>query len=203
MHVQPGPAEVPANVDQRVFLHDVSWEEYQAVLAARGESSAVRIAYLEGELELMSPSTDHEILKKTIARLVEAYAEEAGVDLNGIGSVTVKKRRRQRGLEPDECYTIGPVKAVPDLAIEIIWTHGGLDRLDLYRGLGVKEVWMWEQGKIDVFVLRGERWQKRSASRALPGLDLALLAGFVGRPSQTAAVREFRRALRRGGARAR
>ena len=46
--------------------------------AMRGESSATRVTYLEGELELMSPSFDHETLKKTLGRLIEAYAEEVG-----------------------------------------------------------------------------------------------------------------------------
>lgn len=87
--------------DQRVFLHGVTWEQYEAVLAIRGESSGVRIAYLEGELELMSPSRDHESIKTCIARLVEAYAEERGLRLDGFGSWTLKSQpkgaRRRAG----------------------------------------------------------------------------------------------------------
>lgn len=36
----------------------------------------MRVTYLEGQLEIMSPSRSHEMLKKLIARLLEAYAEE-------------------------------------------------------------------------------------------------------------------------------
>jgi hypothetical protein len=35
-----------------VILHDVGWDDYESALAIRGESSAVRIAYLEGVLEI-------------------------------------------------------------------------------------------------------------------------------------------------------
>ena len=63
----PAPA-----IDQRVFLHGMSWQAYEALLAWRGEKSAVRMTYLEGELELMPPSRSHESLKKRLARLVEA-----------------------------------------------------------------------------------------------------------------------------------
>ena len=47
-------------IDQRVRLHDISWEDYEALLAMRGESSALRVTYLEGELEIMAPSLNHE-----------------------------------------------------------------------------------------------------------------------------------------------
>jgi hypothetical protein len=38
--------------------------------------------------------------------------------------------------------------SLPDVAIEVIWTRGGLDKLDVYRGLGVPEVWTWQEGRL-------------------------------------------------------
>jgi Uma2 family endonuclease len=131
------------SVDQRVLLHGVQWRDYEALLAMRGESSGVRIAYLEGVLELTSPSRDHERIKTKLARLVETYSDELGLGLEGYGSWTLKKEKEERGLEPDECYSIGHAGEGPDLAIEVVWTAGGLDRLEIYRGLGVREVWVW------------------------------------------------------------
>jgi hypothetical protein len=29
---------------------------------------------------------------------------------------------------------------VPDIAIEVVWTSGGIDKLEVYRGLDVPEV---------------------------------------------------------------
>ena len=189
--------------DQRVFLHNVSWRDYERILAIRGEGSGVRITYLQGEVELMSPSIHHEMYKKRIARLLEAYAEEHGLDLNGYGSWTVSKREQKLGVEPDECYVWGAHRPKrPDLAIEVIWTSGGLDKLEIYRGLGVPEVWMWRDGAIEVHVLRegageaNDAYERATKSSLLPELDLDLLASFLDRPGQTQAVREYRAALR-------
>lgn len=190
------PPAVELSIDQRVVLHDVSWEEYEAILAVRGESSAVRLAYLEGVLELMSPSRDHELLKTKLARIVEAYAEELGLELEGYGSWTLKQREEKRGVEPDECYSLGEAGSVPDVAIEVIWTSGGLDKLEIYRRLGVREVWVWRRGQIGVYVLRGDRYEVVGRSELLPQIDLALVRSLLDAPSQSAAVRELRARLR-------
>src|SRR6478672_11393112 len=84
--------------EQRVLLHDVDWNGYQAILKIVGDGH-VRIAYDEGELEIMSPSNFHEIVKKTLGRIVEAYAEEKGIDIEGLGSTTFKRRDLAKGLE--------------------------------------------------------------------------------------------------------
>ena len=190
------PPSLRASADQRVFLRGVSWEGYESVLALRGESSAVRISYLEGTLELMSPSQDHELLKKMIARLVEIYADELGIPLEGYGSWTLKNPALERGAEPDECYSIGVAIGLPDLAIEVIWTHGGLDKLEIYRQLGVREVWVWKADEIQSFALRGDRYERIPASELLPQIDLGLIQSLLNAPSQTVAIRELRAALR-------
>jgi hypothetical protein len=68
-HVTVDPAVIQHSVDQRVILRDLSWSDYEALLDIRGEKAGVRIAYLEGTLDLMTPSLDREILKKKLARL--------------------------------------------------------------------------------------------------------------------------------------
>ncbi|HTE50678.1 MAG TPA: Uma2 family endonuclease [Kofleriaceae bacterium] len=185
--------------DQRIFMRGVTWSEYEALLAIRGERAGIRIAYLKGDLELMTPSIDHESIKTRIARLLECCAEERGIDLNGYGSWTIKSAPRARGAEPDECYIVGvDRKPAPDLAIEVVWAHGGLDKLEIYRGLRVREVWVWREGEIEVHALRGDAYERVPRSELVPDLDLVMLTGFLDRPSQTQAVREFRAALRQG-----
>lgn len=170
--------EAIEQADQRVCLHDVPWSHYEIVLAVKGDAPVPRIAYLEGELELMSPSADHEMIKSRIRQLIEAYAAHRGLDLWPVGSWTVRSAPAKRGVEPDECYTIGDPRAkrVPDLAIEVVWTRGGLDKLDIYRGLGVGEVWFWREGKLDAYVLRDGKYEPISASLVVAGLDLQLVA---------------------------
>lgn len=192
----------PDHCDQRVRLHGVTWADYERLLELRGESSGVRMTYLEGALEIMTPSTYHERVKTRWARLLEAYSEEIGVDLEGIGSWTIRKELEQRGLEPDECYFIGghkPEAEVPDVALEVVWTSGGLDKLAVYAGLGVPEVWMWKAGRITMFALCGDRYQELERSELLPQVDPALLVELVNaESSQAEAVRTLRARLRGG-----
>jgi Uma2 family endonuclease len=190
---------VAQHVDQRVMLRRATWLEYEALLAMRGDSAVPRITYLEGVLELMSPSRNHEQDKKLLARLVEAYAEELAIDLFGIGSWTLKREEADRGAEPDECYSIGPVSDddMPALAIEVVKTRGGISKLEVYRGLGVGEVWFWKDERITVFVLEADRYREVQLSRLLPAIDMSLLAELVKRGgSQLDAVRELRRRVR-------
>jgi Uma2 family endonuclease len=58
---------------------------------------------------------------------------------------TFRKPAKERGLEPDECYVLQTLRDVPDIAIEVAYRHGVIDKLHVYAGLGVKEVWLWEQ----------------------------------------------------------
>ncbi|KAB2933699.1 MAG: Uma2 family endonuclease [Candidatus Contendobacter sp.] len=192
------------HIDQRVRLHGIDWEGYESFLALRGEQSGTRVTYLDGELELMSPSINHEIFKKTLARLLEAYAEEKGIELNGYGSWTVKSAKDKLGVEADECYVVGLRDAeptIPDIAIEVVWTSGGIDKLEVYRGLGVPEVWFWQKGALRFFLLREDGYLASARSRLLPDLDPALIARCMGESSQTQAVRALRAALRDAGIR--
>jgi Uma2 family endonuclease len=198
------PATIPAGeyvptADQRVVMHSVPWSHYEALLALRGEAPGPRIAFLEGALELMTPSKDHERTKSFLGCLLEAYALERGVDLSPYGSWTVKSAPRQSGAEPDECYIVGADQSRdrPDLAIEVVWTSGGIDKLEVYARLGVGEVWLWKDGRIGVHVLRGGRYESAARSALFPDLDLELLCSFLDRPTALQAVRAFREALRK------
>ncbi|HUH05439.1 MAG TPA: Uma2 family endonuclease, partial [Kofleriaceae bacterium] len=174
--------------DQRVFFEAVSWNGYETLLDLRGERPVPRLVYLEGTLELMSPSVHHEKIAKMLARLIEAYADERDLPLNGFKSWTVRREESRRGAEPDECYTLGADKMVPDLAIEVVWTSGGLDKLEVYRELGVGELWFWQDDEISVYVLRGDCYQQVERSELLPELDLAALTSFIDPDNQTQAV---------------
>jgi len=182
--------------DHVVFLSGVSWKDYERLLAMRGDHSAPRIAYLEGDVEIMRPSQTHEGIKSIIGALVETYCLERNIEFSTYGSWTVKDKTRQRGAEPDECYIFGTASAErPHLAIEVVWTSGRIDKLDIYRKLDVREVWYWRKGRIQPYCLRGERYEPVARSEVLPGLDLELLTRFIEQPTTSAAIRGFRAAL--------
>lgn len=83
-----------------------------------------------------------------------------------------------------------------DLAIEVIWTSGGIDKLAIYQRLGIDEVWFWIAGRLEVHSLRGDSYERMARSRWLPGLDLDLMCTFLDRRSVHIAKRDFREALR-------
>src|SRR6266511_6359678 len=91
---------------QRILLHNVRWETYEALLAARGDDPAPRFTYDRGDLEIMSPSVKHEWLKKLIGRLIETYTEERGIKIKSVGATTLKNQLKAKGLEPDESYYV-------------------------------------------------------------------------------------------------
>jgi Uma2 family endonuclease len=194
--VLPDPATA---MDQRVALHGLDWSQYESMLVIRGERSGVRMTYLEGALELMSTAVEHEKIKKCMARLIEAYAEEQGLDLDGYGAWTLRSERSACGVEPDECYVLGKGKTVPDLVVDVAWTEGGLDRLAAYQRLGIAEVWVWTREGIEVHRLRSGGYVQVGRSEIFPTLDLGVLARFVQPDAQTRAVRSFREALRGDG----
>jgi Uma2 family endonuclease len=183
----------------RVHVSGVTWEQYQALRLACDERPSVRLTYRERELDILVPSEKHELIKKMLARLLETYAVECGADLNGYGSTTFFNRAKARGLEPDECYVLGTTLVeVPDLAIEVALTSGGIDKLDVYAGLAIPEVWIWRDDALEVWCLSasGTGYDRCARSMLLPKLDLDLLLRFVALPNQSAAVRAYRDALR-------
>lgn len=187
--------------EPRFVLQGVPWWTYVALRDALDDHAGLKLTYLEGTLELMSPSMLHEDAKKIIARLLEAWATERRVDLRGFGSTTFRREARQRGLEPDECYKLGKLEedGVPDIAIEVVVSSGLVDKMAVYAGLGVPEVWIWQPstGAIVVNRLIGGAYQRRERSEVLPSLDLVELAKFV-KPgeNQTELVRAYQAVLR-------
>ncbi len=189
------PNNLQPIVDQRLVLYDITWEQYEQ-LADLFVDECSRMNYLEGTLEIiMTTSPEHERLKTIIARLIETYAVEKRISLNGYGSATFRRRATRRGAEPDECYCLGVLNEVPDIVIEIVLTSGGVDKLAVYQGLEVPEVWFWENEQFSLYRLRSQSYHSISKSEFLPGLDLSLLIQYIGYSDQTEAVIAYREAL--------
>ena len=133
-----------------------------------------------------------------IGQLVGAWCDERGVDVTAYGAWLLESKDELRGVEPDECFVMGDVADPkrPDLAIEVVWTSGGIDKLEIYRALGVGEVWFWKDGEMKLFALRDGAYVAVEESAVLVGIDLALLLRFVDVTPMTRAIREFRAALR-------
>lgn len=197
------PDHPRGDAEARIVLDGISWRQYESLLAELGDHAGVRLAYLSGALEIMSPSTTHETWKKNFARLLELCFLELELPLVGYGSTTFRKKAKKRGVEPDECYVVGekPLRgrelSAPDLAIEVVVSSWAIDKFSLYAGLGVKELWLLREKAIEVHVLRGAGYRRARKSRLLPDVDLGLVLRYVFREDQFTALKEYRAALRR------
>lgn len=185
----PKPWEQSA--EQRFVRTGVSWEDFKAIQQGFANSPGVRLFYYRGELEILGTSPEHEIVKGNIGFLVEDYMLTAGLEFVATGSFS-QEREDEAAAQADESYCFDQQKPIPDLAIEVVITSGGPSKLKRYKALGVKEVWFWEDGVIEVHHLEGGSYKRINRSRFLPNLNtehLAMYAAIVSRPE---AVRRFR-----------
>jgi Uma2 family endonuclease len=180
-----------------MLLHGVSWKDYVIAREAL-DGPGLRMAFCEGELELMSPPRPHEEWKTNVARLVELWALERDVPLYGYGSTTFKNALRERGVEPDECYCVGAeMREWPQIVVEVVHTNPvAIDRRRLYEALGAPELWIFEKGAFAIWHHDGSAYQRVDRSELLPELDFAVLARFVVRTDQPQALKDWRAAMR-------
>ena len=139
---------------QSVVFHEVTWNDYEAMLRLVGERP-IRVTYDQGTMEDLMPSLGHEGDAYLLGRMVDTLTEELEVPVEGGGTTTHKREDLDKGAEPDQCYWLrGKAKRIrgkrelnlnvdpaPDLVIEVDVTHGSLDRLKVFAALGVPEVW--------------------------------------------------------------
>jgi Uma2 family endonuclease len=180
-----------------IVLYNVTWEQLEQMDMALVDTGA-RLTYLDGMLEIMAPLSEaHEEPKSTVRSLVEVFCREKDIRFYIHGSQTRGKKQDGARAEPDESYSIGAKKSIPDLVIEVTVTSGGINKLSIYSRLKVPEVWFWEDGTIDVYCLRSDgRYEKSPCSELLPELDLALVAEHSRMVDQYDAIASFIKILR-------
>jgi Uma2 family endonuclease len=199
--------------DDHVVLEGVSWEFYQRMLDEIGDGRT-RLTYDNGRLEIMSPSGAHDQIKTVIARLIEAYGDETGISVQGIGSTTFKVEELRKGLEPDECYYVQRFEAIvgkenidltidpPDLAVEVDIFSRSVPRQPIYAALGVPEIWRYHDHAVTSLhrTIDG-RYVQSAQSLAFPNLPLDIVSRLVSvglSKGQPAAVRELKQWIRGG-----
>ncbi|NJO59319.1 MAG: Uma2 family endonuclease [Richelia sp. RM2_1_2] len=194
--------------EERFISSGVSWENYEALLVKLSENSHYRVTFLDGVLEIVSPSIRHEKIKTNLGMLLERFFYNKRIRFVPMGSSRFKNKAKKAGAEPDECYCIGEEKSVPDLVIEVVITSGNIGKLEIYRRLEVTEVWFWERNEIKLYHLR-DNYQNEQAivyaetygyeqitiSEILPQLDISLLEQCVSITDSIQAIDEFERGL--------
>jgi Uma2 family endonuclease len=177
--------------EQRFTHTGVSWEGFKAIQRGFADSPGVRLFYYEGELEILSTSPEHEIVKGNIGYLLEDFMLNQELEFVSTGSFSQEKEA-VASAQADESYCFGSRKPIPDLAIKVVITSGGPNKLKRYKALGVQEVWFWENSEISVYQLTPSDYRKVSESQFVKGINFEQLAKCVGIESRPQAVREFR-----------
>ncbi|MEM1168502.1 MAG: Uma2 family endonuclease [Cyanobacteria bacterium P01_H01_bin.35] len=168
---------------QKVLLKDVNWQEFEEILTDLGESRSSRIAYANNTLEIMAPLPKHERSKEIISDLLKALLEELDREFLTLGSTTFKNEQMAKGIEPDNCFYIEneakvrdkerldlTVDPPPDLALEIDVTSR--THTNIYASLGVRELWRFEKGKLQIYVLENNKYIESKFSPHFPNLPL-------------------------------
>ena len=150
---------------ERFVFDDADWTFYQLILKRVGNRH-IFVTFDGERLEVMSPSPEHERNSSRLEKLVWILVQELRIPFESMGSFTLKKRKANRGLEPDRCFYTRNSPAIrgkrridigkdppPDLAIEIEVSRRLLDRIDIYRRLGVPEVWCYDGKRLRVLRL--------------------------------------------------
>ena len=193
--------------EKRILIPNVSWDVFEALGAS--DCAGIRFSYDRGNLEIMSPSTEHEWFHKLLGRMVEALTEVLNIPIRSGGATTLKIQLKQRGVEPDECYYVLnesrvrgkrdidlTTEPLPDLAIEVDISHSSLDKMSIYADLGVPELWLYDGSSLRVFRLQAEgTYARRQQSFAFPFLDLNEIQRFMVRceeTDETSWIRPFR-----------
>jgi Uma2 family endonuclease len=197
---------------QGVVLQGVSWHTYQALIRDLTSQPGKRLSYDQGTLEIMVPLPSHERYKSLLGRLVEVITEETATEIASLGSTTWSREDLQKGLEADECFYIQNEQSVrgkaeinltvdppPDLAIEVDQTSSSMNRLEIYRAIGVPEVWRFDGETVTIYRLVEEKYRAQETSEVLPLLQQGDILRFLQVSStmgETTWVREFRKWVR-------
>jgi Uma2 family endonuclease len=170
-------------ISQYVVLRNTSWETFEQLLADNQDSAGVRLYYDNGMLEIKAPSAKHEKPNRTLALLIEELAVELDLDLELLGSTTYKRDDLLKGFEPDSSFYIQNAEAVrgkdeidlvtdppPDLVIEVDITSYSLNKFPIFAGLGIPEVWRYDNTQVGFYKLEGDSYVKVDHSPAFPML---------------------------------
>jgi Uma2 family endonuclease len=183
-----------SNQESIITVYDISWEKFEAI-ASLLEDTKIRLTYLDGTLDIMSPSPAHEQSKSTVGLLLEIYLRHIGRRFYTTGGYTLGSREEGARGEPDESYNLDFIKPIPDIAIEVVITSGGVNKLEKYRRWGIPEVWFYQKQRVFIYHLHANKYEQIDRSEFLPELNIDLLVRCLNMPDQYDATIAFAQAL--------
>jgi Uma2 family endonuclease len=123
----------------------------------------------------------------------------AGYDFTPTGSMTLESESGLVKRKTDESYELSPQLSRPDLALEVVFSRGGINKLEAYKRLKISEVWFWEYGVLEIYHLRGEveqlHYEEITTSEIIPGINLKLLLRCINMINHVEAIRTWQQAI--------
>jgi len=171
---------------------DVSWEEYEQLLEELGPAYSVRIFYYQGRMNIMAPTRAHEKPTKVVFTLIGVLRDELDIDVESLGSTTLKKKIAEAGAEPDDSFYVQSASQIigqddldlqrdppPDIVVESDRTSSSLDKFPIYAALRVPEIWRISKRQVAIWLLTESNYQPSPVSRAFPFLPAEKLNEFL------------------------
>ena len=181
-------------VDSKLVLHDVSWDEYEALMDQLVDAAGLRIAYDDGTLQIMTTSAEHEKYARLFEGLITVIRLRKLMTIHSFGSATMRKRKKTKGNEPDACFYVQNAPLIgnrvdidfeidppPDIAVEIDLHRDSISKFSIYAALGVGEVWRYDGDALRIDLLETKDYVPANHSRALPMLTSEILTDFLRR----------------------
>jgi Uma2 family endonuclease len=178
--------------EQRVVLHNVSWETYERLLAEHIDCRSPRFTFDHGELEIVTLSAEHERPSERIADLAKVLADAMDLELDALGSTTFKRQELERGFEPDSCFYVQNFERVrgkdridlavdppPDLVIEVDITSPSISKLPMFAEFGIPEVWRFDGERLSMLRLRRGRYEEAGTSEVFPGVSAQAISQLL------------------------
>ncbi len=162
------------------------------MLSELGPAYSVRVFYHRGRMEIVSPKPIHERPIEILHRLVMAISDQLDIDIESLGSTTLKKQMREVGAEPDASFYVRNAAIIhgyldlnlahdppPDLVIESDHTSSSLDKFDIYARLGVPEIWRVFSQQVSFWLLDGNTYIEAEQSHSFPFLTVQILNQYL------------------------
>ena len=178
--------------ENRVLLHNVSWETFERLLDDVGDRRKTLFHYINGNLEIMSPLSLHEGSGRFFDKLLTIFVDELDIDMRCLGSLLMKIPELKIGGEPDSCYYIKNELTIraqenvivgqdppPDLVLEVNITNPSDRRLPIYALLGVPEVWRYNGYSLEFLALQNGGYIAIENSLSFPTLPAAIIVEYV------------------------
>ena len=175
----------------RILLHHISWRLYEE-LRADEANWGIRMAYCDGDLELMSPGRVHEEYGERFRHFVMALAHGVGFKIKGVGAWTLVNSESEKAKEPDAAYYVQNFQRIqrkkidlkvdppPDIAFEAEVSRSAVNSLNIYAAIRVPEIWRFDGEVLRIHVCQVDGgYQESEQSLAFPFLKPGEFVAWV------------------------